>query len=166
MEYKIIDFYEQTGQIKVKLSNNYEFSIIIPIENGSFIEGDVLDAFIKSSIPFWDMQRYDDLKKGINNSESIKKLVIKEPVTIKYSDSYEPTNFFSESWMAVVQIREKRNNLLLQTDWVALNDCPLDEQLKLAYLSYRQKLRDLPQQENFPEEVVWPELPSILDLED
>ena len=51
-------------------------------------------------------------------------------------------------------IRSKRDDLLSQTDWTALSDVTMSEEMKI----YRQALRDLPQQSGFPYNVVWPSL--------
>lgn len=55
-------------------------------------------------------------------------------------------------------IREQRNNLLKDTDWTQLPDVP--EAIRDAYTAYRQALRDVPAQEGFPNDIVWPELPE------
>lgn len=53
-------------------------------------------------------------------------------------------------------IREKRNQLLLASDWTQLLDSPVDQ---TVWASYRQQLRDISLQENFPWVVTWPEPP-------
>jgi hypothetical protein len=54
-------------------------------------------------------------------------------------------------------IRGERNYLLSQTDWIFAPDVILKN--KEAWLTYRQALRDVPQNFSTPEEVVWPEKP-------
>ena len=55
------------------------------------------------------------------------------------------------------EVRTQRNALLVESDWTVLPDAPVaDEQ---AWKDYRQALRDVPQQEGFPQEVVWPTKP-------
>lgn len=46
--------------------------------------------------------------------------------------------------------RAERNNLLAQTDKVVLSDYPITEEKLAQYKAYRQYLRDLPEQEDFP----------------
>jgi hypothetical protein len=53
-------------------------------------------------------------------------------------------------------VRGIRDSLLRQSDWTQLADAPVDD---LVWAVYRQALRDVPQQEGFPDNVVWPELP-------
>lgn len=53
-------------------------------------------------------------------------------------------------------VREQRDTLLTQTDWTQVADAPVD---KAAWATYRQALRDLPQQDGFPVMIVWPTKP-------
>lgn len=59
-------------------------------------------------------------------------------------------------------IRNHRNNLLSNTDKYMTLDYPISEECKNEIKTYRQALRDVPQQEGFPENVVWPEKPECL----
>lgn len=53
--------------------------------------------------------------------------------------------------------RKQRNLLLVETDWMALNDVSTMSQ---EWIDYRQALRDISSQENFPDEIVWPVRPN------
>ena len=55
------------------------------------------------------------------------------------------------------QVRAERDLRLMQTDWIYLPDVTPPEDIA-AWEAYRQALRDVPQQERFPGEVVWPVL--------
>jgi len=55
-------------------------------------------------------------------------------------------------------VRSHRNKLLTDTDWTQLVDAPDDSNIRTAYRTYRQALRDIPQQPGFPYEVEYPEL--------
>lgn len=59
------------------------------------------------------------------------------------------------------EIRAKRDKLLGATDWAMLPDSPLDEPSQAAMKAYRQALRDVPQQEGFPNSISWPDMPEI-----
>jgi len=71
---------------------------------------------------------------------------------------------WAKRWMAVelpinkasTRVRNARDRALSETDWTALSDVKMTEQMR----SYRQELRDIPEQEGFPYSVVWPEKPS------
>ena len=54
------------------------------------------------------------------------------------------------------QCREARDILLIQSDWTQVADAPVDQ---AAWAAYRQALRDVPEQEGFPESVIWPVRP-------
>ena len=58
------------------------------------------------------------------------------------------------------EIRAQRDKLLAATDWAVLPDSPLDEPSQTALKTYRQALRDVPQQEGFPGTITWPEMPA------
>lgn len=52
----------------------------------------------------------------------------------------------------------KRKVLLQESDWTQLPDSPAD---KPAWATYRQALRDITEQTNYPIEIDWPDAPSI-----
>ena len=56
---------------------------------------------------------------------------------------------------AVAALREKRNQLLIETDWWVLRGSPTD-----AQNAYRLALRDLPANTADPSNPTWPEEPS------
>lgn len=53
-------------------------------------------------------------------------------------------------------IRNERNALLIASDWTQLADATVD---KAAWAAYRQALRDIPQQAEFPYNVTYPVTP-------
>lgn len=57
-------------------------------------------------------------------------------------------------------IRKKRNDLLSQTDWLAIKGAETGIPLGGPWASYRQALRDITSQPGFPENVVWPQPPA------
>lgn len=59
------------------------------------------------------------------------------------------------------EARAERDKLLAETDWTQVLDAPIDAATREAYRAYRQALRDLPEQEGFPDTITWPELPSV-----
>ena len=62
------------------------------------------------------------------------------------------------------QARQKRDALIAETDYLVMPDYPISAENLEAIKAYRQKLRDVPQQETFPSEVTWPEKPVIQKL--
>lgn len=55
------------------------------------------------------------------------------------------------------QLRSQRNALLAETDWTQIADSPVDKE---AWATYRQALRDISNQETFPDSVTWPTRPD------
>jgi len=55
-------------------------------------------------------------------------------------------------------IRAERDALLAASDWTQLPDVP--EATRSAWAVYRQALRDVPQQDGFPENIDWPVKPE------
>ena len=60
----------------------------------------------------------------------------------------------AQKWESV---RFYRNNYLRDSDWTQLADSSAD---KVAWGNYRQTLRDIPQNFQKPEDVVWPTKPE------
>lgn len=60
------------------------------------------------------------------------------------------------------QVRSKRDSLIADTDYLLMNDYPVSSEDLEAVKAYRTDLRNVPQQEGFPYDVVWPELPEVL----
>ena len=58
-------------------------------------------------------------------------------------------------------IRSKRNSLLAETDYLLMPDYPISKEFLEKVKEYRQQLRDITKQENFPENVVFPDFPKI-----
>lgn len=58
------------------------------------------------------------------------------------------------------QIRTQRDALLSQTDYLMMPDYPISEEYREKIKLYRQELRDITKQENFPTDVTFPDLPE------
>ena len=54
------------------------------------------------------------------------------------------------------EVRQERNSLLSETDWMAGSDITMSDEWR----TYRQALRDISSQEGFPNTVTWPTKPS------
>ena len=60
-----------------------------------------------------------------------------------------------------LDVRLKRNKLLSDTDHLIQSDYPISDEKKQEIKVYRQALRDIPQQDGFPDNIVWPDKPVI-----
>lgn len=70
-------------------------------------------------------------------------------------DVYPPSQ--EELDMAAADARAERNKRLAECDWTQLTDAPVDA---AAWATYRQALRDVPNQVNFPAAIDWPQEPE------
>ncbi len=62
----------------------------------------------------------------------------------------------SEAELAA-NLRKQRNQLLTESDWTQVAGAPVDQ---AAWATYRQALRDIPQQAGFPHDITWPTKPE------
>ena len=92
-------------------------------------------------------------------------------VTMPYTDSnYAIAQ--TEAWQGEVtveevpetaeEIRAQRDKLRADTDWTQTLDAPIDAATRESMRTYRQALRDVPQQDGFPADIQWPELPETV----
>lgn len=58
--------------------------------------------------------------------------------------------------------REKRDELLTETDYLLMPDYPISSEALVALKTYRQALRDVPEQAGFPKTIEWPEKPEAI----
>ena len=63
----------------------------------------------------------------------------------------------SESSRIASDVRNQRDRLLSDTDWMALSDSPT---ITTDWATYRQALRDITGQAGFPDAVAWPTKPT------
>jgi hypothetical protein len=65
---------------------------------------------------------------------------------------------FDGKWLGV---RKMRDHLISLTDWTQMNDAPLSTDKVDEFKTYRQALRDIPQNVGNPDDVVWPTKPTF-----
>ena len=82
-------------------------------------------------------------------------------LTIARAAAYNGEVSVEDIPMTGEEARAQRDKLLAETDWTQVLDAPIDAETREAYRAYRQALRDIPEQEGFPETITWPELPSV-----
>lgn len=78
---------------------------------------------------------------------------------------YHKFDYSIRQWVADVDaawaaVRTERDKKLKDSDWTQLPDVPLITTIKEAWAVYRQALRDVPQQQSDPFNIVWPEPPQ------
>jgi hypothetical protein len=61
-----------------------------------------------------------------------------------------------------VTVRLERNRRLAATDFTQIADVPISTGLRADFATYRQALRDVPQQAGFPLSITWPTAPAYV----
>ena len=126
MTYQIVGFNSANSNITL-LVNGKQINFSLPIVDGLYPEGDALVSLLTTYANNVGVQQGSDTA---SNSASIQSLVTSLPDSI-----------------IATQARAKRNGLLRQSDWSQLPDANVD---KAIWATYRQALRDLPSQKDFP----------------
>ncbi len=145
---EIISFSSDTGSLCVKyfsdeLPDGLVYNIDIPLKDGVYPSKDEIDGLIKHMTPTGQLERIAALKK------------LSVPDYLVHS---EKSDVFAIN--ITEQIRNQRNILLSNTDWTQTLDAPLSDIEKAEWSRYRQELRDISNQEGFPENILWPVVPS------
>jgi len=91
---------------------------------------------------------------------------ISAPDDVNHGWTFDGTNFAPPPQLspeeqlakAAADARGFRDQLLAQTDWTQAADVP--QATKDKWASYRQALRDVPQQPGFPDNIQWPAKPE------
>ena len=124
--------------------NHKSFRVIVTLSNGDvypftyLIDGsDDNDGIISVSV-----------KNAYNNGE----------LDIAEFPENEEDPTYSQKKNAVIQ---RRNNLLNDSDYLMMTDYPISDEKKQEIKAYRQALRDIPQQDGFPDNIIWPDKPTI-----
>ena len=150
--WKILEAYTRDDEIvyaKWKCSRFYngeevpfagEFVLAIPVPANSDVST-IVDAI---KLTLGDDQLNDIIK---HNENYIANILYKKTLGSPYLVDAE-------------EVRNTRDMKLLQSDWTVLPDNSLTAEQKELWAQYRQQLRDIPQQPDFPNNVVWPSQPS------
>jgi hypothetical protein len=77
-----------------------------------------------------------------------------------YDFDYVTKDWVLNSEKLSANIRQQRDSLLFQSDWTQTLDAPLTEEKRAEWALYRQKLRDISLQDEFPLNIVWATPPS------
>lgn len=140
INYDVINFEPLTGTLELyihELQSN--ISVEVPVIDGKFLTGNELIHYIAGFIPVHTIQRRKELA-SVTNADEFKQFIKETSNTQSKADA----------------IRAHRHNLLLSCDWVVLPDAGFSKEQMKVFLEYRQKLRDIPQQPEFPHNIEWP----------
>jgi hypothetical protein len=90
----------------------------------------------------------------------------KLPVKIPSKPSaYYYFDYDTKEWvlnidLVKLDILSKRSKLLYASDWTQIPNNPLTTEQQAVWATYRQELRDIPQQSGYPFNVIWPTPPN------
>jgi hypothetical protein len=112
---------------------------------------------------FWEAV-YPDSIPEISSSQKIVESssinLVNSTIDVSFSIedlSLEEKNMMTASYKD--QLRPRRDQLLMATDFTQLPDSPLSDELKSSFVTYRSELRNMFDVATI-EEIVWPEMPS------
>ena len=94
----------------------------------------------------------------LSDEERLAKFVEEDMKRVEENKKIESATFSTED--ELIFLRNKRNQLLISSDWTQLSDVP--EAIQSAWKEYRQQLRDLPSNFKDLQSITWPKPPSSL----
>jgi len=106
---------------------------------------------------FWS----DDTRTAVIRVDEVGNVVAYFPSDNGYDDAVLKVSGVAEPITKArpineAEARNQRDALLSASDWTQVSDAPVDQ---AAWATYRQALRDIPEQEGFPREIAWPAQP-------
>lgn len=143
IEYEITEF--SNGVITIHYNEKF-IKLRIPIIDGLYIEGQVLDDYITNYIRSINTVEANNMNIPSNEGNILN--LVTSPV------------YTAEELSNISRIN--RNKLLNLTDRFVLQDNPIPSEKKLLWIEYRQALRDVTSQTGFPNNILWPIPPDII----
>jgi hypothetical protein len=117
----------------------------------------------------------DDIQSQLQNGESYLEGLIDDAIYYiangvavaipAQPDQYSVFDFTNKQWvqnenLAIADVLPKRQRLLYASDWTQIPNGPLTTAQQEAWATYRQELRDIPEQSGYPFNVIFPTPPS------
>lgn len=128
--------------------------------------GEIVKNLFCNNISEQQISNLQDYVEGIydHNSYYIQNK-IPIPIPNKPEGKYYVFDFETKQWVlddniAIKDVLSKRNSLLYISDWTQIPNNPLTAEQQAAWATYRQELRDIPQQSGYPFNVVFPVAPT------
>jgi len=84
-------------------------------------------------------------------------IVVGEGTVVETYETITPTVYALPVEQVAIEVRKQRDVLLQKSDWTQVVDAKVDQ---AAWATYRQALRDIPQQAGFPTAIDWPISPG------
>ena len=98
-------------------------------------------------------------KKAVRNSEGVR--VVEDYTDAEWDQAKADVQDIIDSYDVdlFARIREYRNKLLNDSDWALVSDTPLTESEVTDLKAWRTSLRDLPESQENPDDIVIPDCP-------
>ena len=114
----------------------------------------IMICFFDNIIEKEEMFYYDMYRITLNNRTNLIEDIENNYETwLQFAKNHEYENLATE-------IRTKRDELLAETDWTQVTDTVLSIEKQKEYKIYRQELRDITEQDEFPYKVTFPKKPK------
>ena len=135
------------------------------------ISSNVIAEDEKYLSPISDNLKYLEVENPIDNGKYYLDLATNQPIAFPDKPGKNYTwNWTNKSWedtrtdqqkydQAAKEVTDKRTQLLTDSDWVVLKAIDTGTQVPQEWQTYRQQLRDITLQPEFPYNVVWPVKP-------
>ena len=121
----------------------------------------IRDGQVVNTIELYGMAR-----EAYERLEAVRLVQDRDAPGVRIGDAYdEATGTFLRDGVSLAgqTARTMRDNLLRACDHRMMPDYPCGEASRAAWAAYRQALRDVPQQEGFPDAIEWPQAPDGAD---
>jgi hypothetical protein len=95
-----------------------------------------------------------------NNTQDLTGCTVVQTTVLRDQTDDEISSITSQQWN---DIRAQRNMLIQQCDWYTFSDCwaQLTSDQQTSWATYRQALRDIPQNNTDPTNISWPTIPWV-----
>jgi hypothetical protein len=143
---------QRIGDSWRELAGNYQFSETV-FQSAESLSDEQRKEFDIYLIVDAERVEYSNVQKYGDPIFTIKGDVVERryPVVNKTAEEME-----SDTAFKAYTVRSTRDQKLKESDWTQLEDAGVD---KDAWVVYRKALRDIPKQDGYPWNVVWPNTP-------
>jgi len=133
----------------LSIVNIYQSSVPTPHLYGS--EWGNLEKYVHMSVPESVDVRGILCTQDVNGKLTLKTDPVKLNAVIQHK--------ITQSWK---NVRARRNQLLRMSDWVVTvpDASNVNDDKKTQWIAYRQQLRDVPQNNSDPDNIIWPPAPN------
>jgi len=143
-----------TGELKNRLQLKKEATMSLPSQwSDSVLDALNVDLVIQQEIPNYDSAIQ---KVELNTTATQVNGAWVQDWTILTMTDEEQAEHDVQSRAAV---RQHRDALLTKTDWMVIQSAETGISLAVEWVTYRQALRDISSQAEFPREITWPTEP-------